>query len=284
MPFIKLDCGVLDSTLWPDREAREVFITALLMALPHEVREPMQQLHVRSLEPTGFAVPCGDYGFVRAAGVGIVRRAGIEEESGLDALERLGSGDPESRSPEWEGRRLVRVAGGFIALNFDKYRQKDQTSADRSRRYRERVSGVSSRVTSCSITQAEVRSQKLEVRSQKPEERERDADAEHDGVCSPSILPLTTGPTTDRDRWRMHEASQPWAKALKAALCKIGPENWTAWKGLADEFPIAVVLSAAKGVPATERWPDRVEQTLRASRGQENPGDVVAHKIRKITL
>src|SRR3990167_930952 len=39
MPFVKLDCGILDSTLWFDRDARDVFLTALLMAVPYEVRE-----------------------------------------------------------------------------------------------------------------------------------------------------------------------------------------------------------------------------------------------------
>lgn len=129
---------MLDSTIWIDRDARELFITALLMAEPMELKEPMKQLHVREIKETGFVVPPGWYGFIPAAGSGIVRRAGMEVESGLSALERLGNPEHESRTPDFEGRRLVRVDGGFIALNFDKYRQKDHTAAERSRRYRER--------------------------------------------------------------------------------------------------------------------------------------------------
>ena len=138
MGFVKLDCGMLDSTLWIDREARELFITALLMATPYELKEPAEQICVRTLDRTGFTVPPGWYGLVEAAGVGIVRRAGMESETGLAALERLGSPEADSRTPDYDGRRLVRIDGGYIALNYVKYREKDHTSAERSKRYREK--------------------------------------------------------------------------------------------------------------------------------------------------
>ena len=131
---------MLDSTIWLDRAARELFITALLMAEPHELIEPAKQIKVRTLEETGFVIPPGWYGLIRAAGIGIIHRAGMETENGLSALERLGEPEMESRTPDFEGRRLVRIAGGFIALNFAKYREKDHTSAERSKRYREKRS------------------------------------------------------------------------------------------------------------------------------------------------
>lgn len=150
---------MLDSTIWFDRDAREVFITALLMAEPIELREEVEAINVRSLEKTGFTVPVGWYGKVGAAGSGIVRRAGLEIDHGLDALERLGEPEKESRTPDFGGRRMVRVDGGYLILNYDKYRQKDHTAAERSRRYREkrlsRVTNVAQRVTSRSVTQAE---------------------------------------------------------------------------------------------------------------------------------
>ena len=160
MAFVKLDCGLLNSTLWLQREQRELFITALLMAEPFELKEPTEQIEVRSLNHTGFFVQPGWYGFVPAAGIGIIDRARVEKEAGLVALEALGSPDPESRSPEHDGRRLIRIDGGYLILNFQKYREKDHTTADRSRRYRERKlasrrDNVVSRVTSRSATQAE---------------------------------------------------------------------------------------------------------------------------------
>lgn len=139
MAFLKLDTDILTSTLWIDREAREVFLTALLMAEPFEVLEPMPQLRVRTLEPTGFEVPPGWYGLIRAAGVGIIRMAMVEQEPGMCALERLGEPDPESRNRRFDGRRLVRVNGGYIALNFMEFRDRDHTAATRSKRYRERL-------------------------------------------------------------------------------------------------------------------------------------------------
>ena len=138
MSFVKLDCGILDSTLWADRVAKDLFISALLMAVPHELTADEDGIHVRTLEKTGFVVPPGWYGLVRAAGQGIVRRHGMDLEVGMAALERLGAPEHDSRTPDYEGRRMVRIAGGYIILNYDLYRTKDHTSAERSRRYREK--------------------------------------------------------------------------------------------------------------------------------------------------
>jgi hypothetical protein len=136
--FVKLDGGILNSTLWLDRDARDVFITALLMAEPHEFREPAAQLEVASLEATGWEVPAGWYGFVQAAGVGILARAGVAPDIGIAALARMGRPEPESRSSAFDGRRLVRVDGGFVVLNYVKYRERDYTAADRQARWRAR--------------------------------------------------------------------------------------------------------------------------------------------------
>lgn len=138
MSFVKLDCGTLDSTLWADVDATRIFFASLLMAEPYELLEVSNQIAVRSLDETGFEVPAGWYGFVPAAGVGIVRRALMDEEVGLSALERLGSPEMGSRTPDFEGRRMVRIVGGYIILNYSKYREKDHTAAERSKRYREK--------------------------------------------------------------------------------------------------------------------------------------------------
>jgi hypothetical protein len=139
MAFVKLDTAILRSTLWFERLQRELFITALLMAEPFEAREKMPQIEIRSLKETGWQVPRGWYGFVSAAGVGIIRMAAIDEadtEAALDALEKLGSPEGTSRSMDFDGRRMVRVDGGFVVLNYMKYRDKDHSAAERQRRYR----------------------------------------------------------------------------------------------------------------------------------------------------
>lgn len=112
MPFVKLDVAIPDSTLWLDAAASRIFLTALLMATPWDTATPVEQIEVRSLKRTSFVVPPGWYGFVSAAGIGIIRRALVPEGEGYAALEALGSPDEESRSNEFEGRRLVRVGGG----------------------------------------------------------------------------------------------------------------------------------------------------------------------------
>lgn len=160
MPFVKLDCGILNSTLWVERECREIFITSLLMAEPFELRAPEPQIEVRTLSLTGWVVPVGWYGLVPAAGVGIVHRAGVSNsDAGLAALERLGSVDLESRSKDFDGRRLVRIDGGYLVLNFFKYRDRDYTGAARAARYRMRKkeAAVTRDVSSShrDITQAE---------------------------------------------------------------------------------------------------------------------------------
>jgi hypothetical protein len=140
MAFVKLDCGILNSTIWSDHDARMIFLTALLLAEPREFIEPVPQLDLRKMEETGWSAPPGWYGFVPAAGSGLVSRTGgITMEEGYAALERLSSPEAESRSPEHEGRRLIRVNGGYLVLNYYKYRDRDHTAAERQRRYRERA-------------------------------------------------------------------------------------------------------------------------------------------------
>ncbi len=138
MSFVKLDCAILQSSIWWEKSQRDVFITALLLAEPCEVKEPTSQLEVNSLKETGWKVPPGWYGKAPSAGTGIVHLSMVGKKDGLDALVALGSPDPESKSQKFEGRRLVRVNGGYIVLNFAAYREKDHTAAERSKRWRDR--------------------------------------------------------------------------------------------------------------------------------------------------
>ena len=180
MAFVKLDCGILNSTLWVEREQRDIFITALLMAVPIELKEPMHQYEVDAIKTTGFVVPPGWYGFVEAAGPGIVRRALADMKQGMEALRKLGEPDEESRSSDFDGRRLVRVDGGYVVLNFFKYREKDNSAAVRSARYRERKklaesAGVTRNATSVTrdssrgvtIAEAEAEAEKKKTRAPK---------------------------------------------------------------------------------------------------------------------
>lgn len=153
MAFVKLDCGMLDSTTWHDKPARDVFLTALLMARPKTFGEDAPQLRADSLDVTGFVVPAGEYGFVAASGPGIIHRAGLSLVDGMEALARLGAPEPESRSQEHGGRRLVRVNGGYVVLNFRRFHDKDHTAAERQRRFKERHRDTGNGVTTPEVTQ-----------------------------------------------------------------------------------------------------------------------------------
>lgn len=138
MAFVKLDTGILDSTLWVEKDQRDVFLTALLMAEPRQFDEPQAQIEVDSMELTGFMAPPGWYGFCPAAGPGIVRRALADQDLGMRALRALGAPDAESRTKLFDGRRMIRINGGYLILNYMLYRDRDYAAADRMRALRER--------------------------------------------------------------------------------------------------------------------------------------------------
>lgn len=188
MSFVKLDSGILQSTLWIDRDARDVFITALLMAEPQEFPEGAEQLHVERIELTGWKAPPGWYGFVPAAGPGIVRNALVDKTQGMEALGRLGEPDPESRSQDFGGRRLVRINGGYLVLNFFTYRDRDYTSATRSKRYRERK---------------KEKAQDVPSRPQQSPEN----------VTHPTVSPVTPRVTRDESVTRTRDITQAEAEA-----------------------------------------------------------------------
>jgi len=140
MPFIKLDTGILDSPLWVERDQRDVFLTALLMAVPREFSEPLEQMEPEpdSLNTTGFVVPAGWYGFCDRTGPSIVRRSLTDFDLGMEALHKLGLPDPQSHNTAFEGRRMVRVVGGYIILNYMAFQDRDHQVATRAKNLRER--------------------------------------------------------------------------------------------------------------------------------------------------
>ena len=231
MPFVKLDTAILESTLWVDRAARDIFITALLMAEPREVTKPMPQYFVDRIEQTGFSVPPGWYGFVAAAGVGIARRAFVEQDEGMRALDTLGSTDPHSRSPEFGGRRLVRVDGGFIVLNFFKYRDKDYTAAERMAKLRARRKSQGVTANSDAVTRnrdaadADANAEEQNPSAHTSDEREKDSPA----VASdtrPSREQLAVLAAEVYAAYPRKVAKAPALKAIQKAIVTIGDRDF----------------------------------------------------------
>jgi len=94
--------------------------------------------HVRIVWITMLAMSNAD-GVVEASVPGLADLARVTVEQCEDALTRLRSPDPYSRTKDHEGRRIADVDGGFLILNRAKYREKFSVKERREyqRRYME---------------------------------------------------------------------------------------------------------------------------------------------------
>lgn len=196
--------------------------------------------------------------------------------------------DKYSRSQEHEGRRIRAVDGGWFILNGEKYQhllgkeERKEYNRQKTARFRERnrvrdqkspaLPNVTNNTPSPPATSPSSATDKTQSG------QHANARAESGLFVPPNGE--TTNRSRDADRWP-YEQGQPWAQGLKNAMCKVGPENWPAWKTLCEQYP-GQVVPAAKGIAATKRWPDAVEEAIKASRGQETQGAVVARKVKVI--
>ena len=106
--YTKLFNSILASTIWrEDDKTRIVWITMLAMA--------------------------DRYGIVEGSVPGLADFARVSVEDCRAALVKLAAPDPDSRSQNHEGRRIIAVEGGWQILNHDTYRRK--LSADERREY-----------------------------------------------------------------------------------------------------------------------------------------------------
>lgn len=119
MTYVKLDTGILLSSIWSEpSDVRVVWITLLAMA--------------------------DQNGMVAASATGVAKMAGLPLGVVTEALELFQSPDPNSRTPDDDGRRLARVDGGYVLLNHAKYREAQDKDARREqvreavRRHREK--------------------------------------------------------------------------------------------------------------------------------------------------
>lgn len=106
--YTKLFSSILDSTIWRERDhVRLVWITLMAMADRDGVAE--------------------------ASLPGLADRARVTLDHATDAVAVLQQPDKYSRSKDFDGRRIAEIDGGWLLLNYDKYRQ--QLSADDRREY-----------------------------------------------------------------------------------------------------------------------------------------------------
>jgi len=117
--YTKLFESILESTVWLESPpVKVVWITLLAMA--------------------------DRDGCVEASVPGLAKRAGVERPYCEQALAKFLSPDPDSRTPDHEGRRLEAIPGGWRLLNYETYRERatkeeaTNKATERQRRKRER--------------------------------------------------------------------------------------------------------------------------------------------------
>jgi uncharacterized phage protein (TIGR02220 family) len=98
MGFTKLDEGIVHSSIWSEALAtRVLWVTMLAMA--------------------------DSQGFVSSSRSGLLRAANIPQSDFDAAIDILESPDVDSRSPEHDGRRIQKHDGGWVVLNYTRYRE-----------------------------------------------------------------------------------------------------------------------------------------------------------------
>lgn len=116
-PFVKIYGKILRSSVW------------------------LEPLHVRVMWISLLASANAE-GVVLGSMRGLAHAANVTPEQGRDALDVLASPDPDSSSPEHEGRRIEIIDGGVRILNHSRYREARTISqvkaVQRTQRWREK--------------------------------------------------------------------------------------------------------------------------------------------------
>lgn len=121
MSFCKLDSGIVNSSIWSENLAtRILWITILAMS--------------------------DENGFVPTSIPGLIRAANIPKEDFIIGIKALESPDGYSRTSDYDGRRIKKIEGGWLILNFKKYRERSdiarEKTRERVRKYRDKIKSV----------------------------------------------------------------------------------------------------------------------------------------------
>lgn len=107
--FTKLFSSITESTIWAEPDhVRIVWITMLAM--------------------------CDRQGRVYATIPGLAGRARVSVEQCEEALTKFLSEDKYSRSKEFGGRRIEEIDGGWMLLNYERYRELRDSEADKEKK------------------------------------------------------------------------------------------------------------------------------------------------------
>ena len=174
MAFVKLDCGILDSTLWVESlEIRITFITMLAMAGPD--------------------------GLVEATAPGIARRANLPLEQVRSSIHKLESPDEDSRSLAEDGRRIVRIDGGYRIVNYLAYRERDLTAAERMRRFRDKQKSQENQSGNKNVTRNDITVTRNVTEVEVEAEEEVEEEVEVEAKATPIINKTPTASAKPAD-------------------------------------------------------------------------------------
>lgn len=127
MSFAKLDNGIIHSSIWAESyPTRVLWVTILAMK--------------------------DESGFVATSRSGLIRASNITSEEFDVAIKALESPDPDSRTPENDGRRVEKIDGGWIVLNHEKYRLHDDKQRELTRERVRKYRAKNANVTKCNAT------------------------------------------------------------------------------------------------------------------------------------
>jgi hypothetical protein len=155
MPYVKLDTDILTSSVWvQDHETFRVWIYLLAVA--------------------------DQNGTVRATIPAMALMCQVTVQKVKSVLDAFSAPDPDSRNPSDDGRRIaIFHEPEFVieVLNYERYRAKDYTAAERMKSYRARKKAGELRVTTVternSVTQAEGISRSKEQKAEAKAKKEK---------------------------------------------------------------------------------------------------------------
>lgn len=214
--YTKLFSSIVDSTIWCESsDTKVVWITLLALADRH--------------------------GYVPASVPGLAKAAAVSVDAVREALAKFMAPDPDSRSQEYEGRRVDVADRGWLILNYERFRDmRDEEARKEYERERKREQRKRARVPDCPALSPPVPEKSTYSQAEAEAKADTDQSPERAAVAGvakgpfPADLTLTAGQLGALEMIPM----PPWAitelvaRARTKALGSdkyLTPAQWRSW-------------------------------------------------------
>jgi hypothetical protein len=251
--FTKLFSSIVTSTIWcEDNATLRVWIAMLAMSDAH--------------------------GRVEGAIPGFANLARVSIEEMRQAVKILSSPDPDSRTPENEGRRIVVVDGGWWILNYKKFREsrqdQDGSRAAYMREYRKQTSLTPVTQTVTRNTEAEAEAEALKPKTVPP----LPPQDSNEPYGWPTFWASYPRKTAKQAAWKAYKRLNPSPELFEAMLRALAAQcKQDGWVRDAGQFiPHASTWLNGK------RWEDQVGPSGKVAPKPGEPGYVVTDVDRVI--